>query len=160
MTNQEFSKEKNISTNKVAKMAPYIEGATQCPSCKKWVIPNDAKAIYIPDKRKYTIHSRPYCYVIDAIALDMELNPAISLITEQNVRTIVRELYDNGLIVLKENCDTGSLNHLDYIISLKLIGWQSKTSQEKSKLICQTIQSCANALAQTADAVKSVASNN
>ena len=158
MTIQEFSKEKNISTNKAVKMAPHIEGSTQCPCCKKWIFPNTAKAIYIPDKRKYTTFSRPYCYVIDAIALDMELNPAISAITEQNARTVVRELYDNGLIILKENCDRGSLYHLDYMLSIQLLEWQTKSSQEKSKLICQTIQSCANAIAQTAEAIKNYAS--
>jgi hypothetical protein len=157
MTIQEFSKEKNISTNKAVKMAPRIEGSTQCPCCKKWIFPDTAKAIYIPDKRKYSPYVRPYCYVLDAIALDMDLVSEVSFISDDIRRTVVRELAKNELIVLKDGCDNQSLYHLDYILSLRLIEWQERTNKEKSKLILETINSCAYALGKTAEAVTTVA---
>ena len=157
MTIKEFVKKKEISLDKAKKMAPHIPGSTHCPCCNGWIFPDDAKAIYIPDKRKYSPYVRPYCYVLDAIALDMNLISELSFISDDIQRTVVRELAKNELIVLKDGCDNQSLYHLDYILSLRLIEWQEKKNEEKSKLIFETINSCAYALGKTAEAVTTVA---
>ncbi len=157
MTIKDFAKSKKISLDKVKKMAPYIPGSTHCPCCDGWLFPDDAKAIYIPDKRKYSPYTRAYCYVLDAIALGMDLNSELSLVPDNTQRTVVRELVKNELIVLKDGCDNQSLYHLDYILSLRLIEWQERTNKEKSKLILETINSCAYALGKTAEAVTTVA---
>ena len=157
MTIKDFAKSKKISLDKAKKMAPYIPNSTHCPCCDGWIFPDNSKAIYIPDKRKYSLYARPYCYVLDAISLDMDLNSELSLISDDIKRTVVRELVKNELIILKDGCDSQSLYHLDYILSLKLIEWQERTNKEKSKLILETINSCAYALGKTAEAVTTVA---
>ncbi len=157
MTIKDFAKSKKISLDNAKKMAPYIHNSTHCPCCDGWIFPDNAKAIYIPDKRKYSPYVRPYCYVLDAIALDMDLVPEVSFISDDIRRTVVRELAKNELIVLKDGCDNQSLYHLDYILSLRLIEWQERTNKEKSKLIFETINSCAYALGKTAEAVTTVA---
>ena len=53
MTEKQFQEKWKISKAKLLKMAPYIEGAKQCPNCKKWEFPDNAAAIYIPDRREY-----------------------------------------------------------------------------------------------------------
>ena len=87
----------------------------------------------------------------------MDLNSELSLISDDIKRTVVRELVKNELIILKDGCDNQSLYHLDYILSLRLIEWQERTNKEKSKLILETINSCAYALGKTAEAVTTVA---
>ena len=156
MTIKEFAKEKGISLDNAKKMASYIPDSVHCPCCDGWIFPDNAKAIYIPDKRKYSPYVRPYCYVLDAIALDMDLVSEVSFISDDIRRTVVRELAKNELIVLKDGCDNQSLYHLDYILSLRLIKWQERTNKEKSKLIFETINSCAYALGKTAEAVTTV----
>lgn len=153
MTIKEFSKTRNVSLDQAKKMAPFIHGSTKCPCCNGWIFPDKAKAIYIPDKRKYSPYARPYCYVLDAIALDMDLISELSFISDETKRTVVRELAKNELIVLKDGCDSQSLYHLDYILSLRLIEWQEKKNEEKSRLIYETIKSCADALSKTAEVV-------
>ena len=69
----------------------------------------------------------------------------------------MRELAKNELIVLKDGCDNQSLYHLDYILSLRLVEWKESTNKEKSKLILETIKSCAYALGKTAEAVTTLA---
>ena len=149
MTTKAFAQLKGISLDKAKAMAPYIKGATQCPNCKVWNIPKNAKPIYIPDGRRYSRHARPYCYVLDAIELDMEINFTISCIDEDIYKTVIRELYKNECIVRKENSNVNSLYHLDYMVSLKTVDWQNKKSEEKTKLIYETIQSCADAVGET-----------
>lgn len=114
-------------------------------------------APYIPDKRKYSIYARPYCYVLDAIALKMDLNSNVSNIDDETAKTAVRELYKNGLIVKIEGREKDSLCHLDYMISLKYDNWIKREAKEKSKLICETIISCANAAERTAEAIGALA---
>ena len=99
MTIKEFAKRKEIPMDKAKKMAPYIPNSTHCPCCDRWIFPDDAKAIYIPDKRKYSPRVRAYCYVLDAIALGMELNSELSLVPDDTKRTVVRELFKNELII-------------------------------------------------------------
>ncbi len=153
MTVKEFANINGISTSSAKKMAPYINGATQCPCCEAWTIPNGARPIYIPDKRKYGSCAKPYCYVLDAIALGMDLNQNVLNMDEEKVKTVVRELRKHELIVLREGCDADSLYHLDYIISLKYAEWNERKSQEKTKLIFKTVKSCADAMAKGAEAL-------
>ena len=143
MTISEFANKKGLSIRHIKIMAPYINGAKRCIYCKKWEIPPDSKPIYIPDKRKYNAYSKYYCYVIDAISLDMDLNENVSLISENQIKTVVRELRNFGLITPKNGCPENSFDYQDYMLSLKLIEWHYKKSYEKTKLILEIINSCA-----------------
>jgi len=68
MTTRDFANRKGISHSKVKKMAPYLVGAVKCPKCKCWIIPDNAKPIYIPDKRKYSdVALKLLSYVKDEI---------------------------------------------------------------------------------------------
>jgi len=157
MTTRDFANRKGISHSKVKKMAPYLVGAVKCPKCKCWIIPDNAKPIYIPDKRKYSKLAKNYCYLIDAIALEMDLHPEISCISPETCATIVRELREKELISLKVDKNSESLYHLDYIISLKLLNWNDKKSKEKSELIYKTVLAGFNAIAETANMIRTLA---
>ena len=153
MTIKAFACNNKISASKAKAMAPYIDGASQCPCCKKWIVPHDARPIYIPDKRKYSVCARPYCYVLDAIALGMELKSDVSNINGDIVKTVVRELRKNGLIVIIDGREKNSLYHLDYMISLEYANWQERKNEEKSKLICEIIIAGLNATTELAKVV-------
>lgn len=157
MTTREFANRKGISHSKVKKMAPYLVGAVKCPKCKCWIIPDNAKPIYIPDKRKYSKLAKNYCYLIDAIALEMDLHPEISCISPETCATIVRELRKKELITLKVGKNIESLYHLDYVISLKLLTWNYKESKEKSELIYKTVLAGFSAIAETANMTHTLA---
>ncbi len=157
MTTREFANKKGLSHSKVKKMVPYLVGAIKCPKCKCWIIPDNAKPIYIPDKRKYSKLTKNYCYLVDAIALEMDLHPEISCISPETCETIVRELRKKELIVLKVGKNSESLYHLDYMISLELLNWNDRESKEKSKLICKTVLAGFNAIAETASMTKTLA---
>lgn len=138
------------------KMVPYLKNAYLCPCCNKWWIPEDAKPIYIPNQNTYNKYSRSYCYVIDAIALKMELNENISMISDREVKTIVKVLRDYGCIELLEGSDRNSLNHLDYGLSIAFLGWKEQKSSEKTKMVLSTIKSCANAITSVVELLKPV----
>lgn len=142
MTEKQFRQNWQISEAKLLKMAPFIEGARYCPNCGKWEFPENAKAIYIPDKREYRNDAavKKYAYVLDAICREMELNDQISNIENAVVKTIVRELKKEGWIVLIEGKDDESLYHLDYILSIKLIKWKEVRAAQKRELILQLLR--------------------
>ena len=142
---KEWAKEHKISEQKAKLMAPYIEGAIQCPNCKKWDIPKDAVPYYVPNKNYYTPDTRPYCYVLDAITQKMLIREELCRISPGECRTIVRVLRDNGLLQLRDGCDKDSLNYLDYIQDINADGWLEMKAGQKAKrllnAICSTLKS-------------------
>jgi hypothetical protein len=135
MTLKEFAKKWSISESKAKRMMPYIDGVTRCKSCNAYEIPDDAVAIYIPNKSHYSQRAKLYCYVLDAICRKMELNDSLSLITKQECNTIIKELIKHHLIILKDGCDEDSLNHLDYTTSFEVFEWERKKSAEKCEFV-------------------------
>lgn len=155
MTTKEFAKKWDISQNKVKQMLDFLPGITYCKHCKAAEIPDNAKAIYIPDKRKYSKKEplKKYCYLIDTISQNMVLEEKFTGITKDNAETMVRHLYDEGYLLRKNNAPAGSYNYADYIVSTKIAGWDSMKSEEKAKIISdvlQTINHIANAVEQVA----------
>ena len=157
MTVQQFAKEKGISISKVKKMALYIKGATKCPCCKAWNIPENAMPIYIPDKRNYSLFAKQYCYVMDAISLGMELHPQLSSVDKKSYKTILKELYKHNLIVEKEGTIVENWNYLDFTTTLNAVDWQNKIAKDKSEMICKTIIACANAVTEVSKTVRLIA---
>lgn len=140
----EYAKKWNITKDRAKLMAPYI-GGYKCPCCNQWNIPDDAQAIYIPDKRKYKKECKKYCYLIDAITQNMKLDEDLSSITNIECRTIVRELRSKNAIVLKDGCNQDSLDYCDYMVSADYLNWKQTKDSEKSELILSTIIKCAEA---------------
>jgi hypothetical protein len=156
MNEKEFQEKWQISRAKLLKMAPYIEGAKQCPNCKKWEFPDNAVAIYIPDKREHrsAVHIKNYAYVMDAIVLKMELMEILSTLSDIEVKTAVRELKKEGLIVLLEGKQDNSLCHLDYMPSIKAVKWQELKAAQKRELLTQIFRAVANTVELIATCVK------
>ena len=113
---QEFAKKWNISKQKAAKMCPYISGARKCPCCGAWEVPNNAVAIYIPDKRKYKSKIKKYRYVMDAIEQGMEIHETLSLVSESECKTIVAWLKSQKLLILKQGCSEDNLDYKNYML--------------------------------------------
>ena len=156
MTEKQFQEKWKISKAKLLKMAPYIEGAKQCPNCKKWEFPDNAAAIYIPDRREYknNAYIRNYAYVMDAITFKMRLTEILSTLSDVEVRTVVRELKKEGLIVLLEGKQENSLFHLDYMPSIKLEKWKELKAVQKRELLIQIVRGVANTIELATTCVK------
>ena len=136
----DFAKKHNISAKKARAMAPYIPMARQCSYCRKWDIPEDAKPIYIAHKQKYGV-AKKYGCVLDAIAFDMQIHENFSRVTLVECQTIVPQLRDKGLIVLKHGCPASSVNYTDYMISFSLAEeWRNKDLQHKTELVIETLK--------------------
>lgn len=156
MTEKEFQEKWKISKAKLLKMAPYIEGAKQCHNCKKWEFPDNASAIYIPDRREYknNAYIRNYAYVMDAITFKMRLTEILSTLSDVEVRTVVRELKKEGLIVLLDGKKENSLCHLDYMPSIKVGEWKEFKAMQKRELLIQFFRTVANTIELVATCVK------
>jgi hypothetical protein len=151
MTLNEFAKKWNVSKQKARQMCPYIEGATQCPLCHGWEIPDNAVAIYIPHKQHYKAKFRRHCYVLDAISLGMLLVEELSLISESDCQAIVMQLKNANLIALKPDCGMDSLNYKDYILQIP-DNWDSQNSSEKVQIVIEALKTV-QALATTVTAI-------
>lgn len=120
-------------------MCPYISGARQCPCCGGWDIPDNAVAIYIPDKRKYKKQIQKYCYVMDAIAQGMEIHESLSLVSEEECKTIVSDLRTKNLLILKCGCPNESLDYRDYMLAFSG-NRENETAKEKSAVIVEILK--------------------
>ena len=128
---KEFAKLKGISVDKAKRMDPYIKGATQCPHCKQWSIPENARAIYIPDLRKYKKDSvlRPYYYILESIVSKTESIEAFTGISEQEKRIYIEELI-NGELIRPIN----STNQQEYVLTLKDQNWFNSKNEAKREI--------------------------
>lgn len=140
ISEKEYAKSKGLPLAKVKKMAPYLQGAFQCAYCKKWHIPEDATPIYIPDKRFYSKGAKKPCYVMDAICQGMILDNRVDgcTVTEDECRTIVKQLRDHNKIVLKEGCKKDSLCYRDYLPSMGT--WDTLSPTDKAALITEILK--------------------
>lgn len=139
ISEKEYAKSKGLPLAKVKKMAPYQQGAFQCAYCKKWHIPEDATPIYIPDKRFYSKRAKKYCYVMDAICEGTILDNRVDgcTITDDECRTIVKQLRVHEKIILKEGCQSDSLWYRDYFPSMGV--WDKLRPAEKTDLITKIL---------------------
>lgn len=157
ITIAEYAKKHNLSTAKVKRMVSKLKGAKQCPNCKKWQIPSSTTPIYIPNKRNYKNFAKKYCYVMDSIALNMQLDNDLSSISNHEITTILKELEKENLIILKENIKSTKGKSTDYELSKKGIDWANKQTEDKNKLIFEilkTIQTTAKAVETIATTLK------
>jgi len=140
MTLKKFREKWNLSTEKVKRMLPYIDGAVQCPNCKRWDIPENAVAIYIPDKNKYKEHTKKYCYIMDAIGSKMLLNENLSMISADEIPQYVMELTRNDLIMIASNRPNNSNDYRDYVLTLKGAEWIAAITKRKSEIIIEMLK--------------------
>ena len=156
MTLKSFREKWNLSTAKAKRMLPYIEGATQCPNCKSWNIPENAVAFYIPDKNKYKTHTKKYCYIMDAIGSKMLLNEDLSMISDNELPQYLMELKRNNLITVANDCLDDSENYRDYVLTLNGAEWMNAITERKNEIIIEmqkTIQELAKATQCVATAI-------
>ena len=139
ISTKEIAKLKNISIDKVKKMAPYIEGSKQCPHCKQWDIPENSRALYIPDLRKYKRDAflRPYYYILEAIASKTEIIEVFTGINEQTKKAYIEELKEEGLIKLIESPTSNTSNSEEFILTIKAKHWLDSKNEFKRKIIEQ-----------------------
>ena len=138
LTIKEFSKKWNISSNKVKKMIPFIEGAEEKNGTL--FIPDDAKPLFVKDKRRYRNKlNKDYLFILDAVASNLKAIPELIEIREDILKTKVRELKDNNLIILIEGHED-SLSTNDYCLSLDCIDWINKNNKEKFEIIYKLIE--------------------
>lgn len=129
-----------LKETEIRKMCQYIEGAHQRRKHGAWEIPDQAKPIYIPDKRKYKYQKKykGYIYIMDAITGKMNIILHLLNMSEDEYHTIVRELINNNMIVLLEGRGE-SLSHIDYIPAMQYQNWNEQASFQKVRLISEAI---------------------
>ncbi len=132
MTVSEAAKKWRMTVWQVRKMCRAV-GIQK--NTKGYIISDDMLPVYIPDMRKYRKnHSlRLFCYVLDAITDGLMLDYQLLASSEVQVRTVVRELKENGLIVLLDGKSEASLNYTDYYPSMKCGEWQQKRWQRNTR---------------------------
>ncbi len=138
MTTKEFAKNKNISERKVKVMAPYIDGAVQCPLCKKWQMPEDATPIYIPNKTYYAEKSKMFCYILDAISLGHIIHPELSCVPEDSFLPLIDSLADSKYIARK-NINKNAFDCRNYQLTIHGAEWLNMKSKDKSDLASNII---------------------
>ena len=137
LTIEQYADKHKIEKNKVKQMCPYIDSAEQCVCCKKWLIPEDAAPVYIPDKRLYSKTAKKYCYVLDAINNNQLIIEKITNISEEECRQLVKELAEHKLIkpIAKDTYD-----YRNYMLSIKGTEWRQKNSKEKTKIVMEVLK--------------------
>ena len=133
----QFAKKHKISSAKVSQMLPYIKGAFRCCDCGAWNIPENAIAVYLPDRRLYKSAEeyRQYCYILDAVNLGMHVEPRILNLTENEVHSIVKRLKSKKIIVLIAGRQTGSLNTEDHKLCQIAWQWRVLVSDQRVRFI-------------------------
>ena len=136
ISTKEAAEKWKISDKKVKAMAQYIEGAFECPCCNNWILPDDSMQVYIPDRRHYGKSSlKNYTFILDAIAGRKKIVCELLFLDEVTLRTIVRELNKNGLLIILDGRDENSLEYTDYWIALQYGDWLNKSNQEKLRIV-------------------------
>lgn len=135
---KEFAKNNNISERKAKIMAPYIDGAVQCPLCKKWQIPDGATPIYIPNKTYYAEKSKMFCYILDAISLEHIIYPELSCVPEDSFLPLIDSLADNKYIARK-NINENAFDCRNYQLTIHGAEWLNMKSKEKSDFVLNII---------------------
>lgn len=128
------AKEKwNISEEKVYKVChvmkiPIIKGG--------YAIPDNLKAPYFPDNRKFRRKDKLHIYihVLNAIADELMIIPELINTDDQHVRTAVRELKKSDAIVLLDGAED-NLDYLNYMIGPKYSDWTLHNIKEKLELV-------------------------
>ena len=138
MTTKEFAKNKNISERKAKIMAPYIDGAVQCPLCKKWQIPGDATPIYIPNKTYYAEKSKMFCYILDAISLEHIIHPELSCVPEDRFLQLI-DLLADGNYITRINRNDNRFDCRNYQLTINGAGWLDMKSKEKNEFALNII---------------------
>lgn len=132
--NVKEAKEKwNISEDKVYKVCR----AMKIPMEKDgYVIPDNLKKPYFPDKRKFRKRDKLHIYihVLNAITEELMIIPEIINTDNQHVRTAVRELKNTRAIVLLDGAED-NLDYFNYMIGPKYSDWTLHNTKEKLELV-------------------------
>ena len=101
-----------------------------------YLIPNDMKTPYLPDRRAFLKKNRlhVYIHVLNAITQEQLLIPSLLGTDEQHIRTAVRELRRTEAIVLLEGAED-DLDYRHYMIGMNYASWTYRSVKDKLNLV-------------------------
>lgn len=131
LTKKQFQMKYNLTKREVDGICEYY-GIKKDKG--QFQIPDDTEPVYIPDKRFVKKELRLYLFVSDAIQRKVKLVPALFYSTDDEVRTVVRAMRDNGLLVRIEGRPEDSLEYQDYILGPEFADWK-RSATDNFKLV-------------------------
>ena len=130
-TKKQFQTKYNLTKREVDGICEYYVIKKEK---RQFQIPDDTEPVYIPDKRFVKKELRLYLFVSDAIQRKVKLVPELFYSTDDEVRTVVRVMRDNGLLVRIEGRPEDSLEYQDYILGPKFADWK-RSATDNFKLV-------------------------
>ena len=78
---------------------------------------------------------------MDAIAFGWQIDERLSGVSENECKTIVPQLKNNGLIILKHGCKNDSIDYRDYMLPLALESdWKQQTSNNRTQNVINALK--------------------
>lgn len=135
MTTLDASKKWKMKTKKVQEFCKKAS-IPQDNSSHHYIIPDDMKAPYYPDKRNFKNKSylHVYLHVIEAIATEKMIIPCLIETDSDHIRTAVRELRDSNVIVPLDGHED-NLEYENYMIGMHYSDWLTHSIKEKLEII-------------------------
>ena len=130
-TKKQFQTKYNLTKREVDGICEYYVIKKEK---RQFQIPDDTEPVYIPDKRFANTELRLYLFVSDAIQRKVKLVPELFYSTDDEVRTVVRVMRDNGLLVRIEGRPEDSLEYQDYILGPEFADWK-RSATDNFKLV-------------------------
>lgn len=130
-TKKQFQTKYNLTKREVDGICEYYGIKKEK---RQFQIPDDTEPVYIPDKRFVKKELRLYLFVSDAIQRKVKLVPELFYSTDDEVRTVVRVMRDNGLLVRIEGRPEDSLEYQDYILGPEFSDWK-RSATDNFKLV-------------------------
>lgn len=130
-TKKQFQTKYNLTKREVDGICEYYVIKKEK---RQFQIPDDTEPVYIPDKRFVKKELRLYLFVSDAIERKVKLVPELFYSTDDEVRTVVRVMRDNGLLVRIEGRPEDSLEYQDYILGPEFADWK-RSATDNFKLV-------------------------
>ena len=115
----------------------------------QYSIPEDTVPIYIPDKRYLKQDLRVYIFVADAICRKLQIAPELFNSSDEEIKTVVRVMRNEELIVLLEGRQETSLDYRDYMPGIKLSAWK-REERNRLKLLKDIMNGIVEAAAKGA----------
>ena len=130
-TKKQFQTKYNLTKREVDGICEYYVIKKEK---RQFQIPDDTEPVYIPDKRFVKKELRLYLFVSDAIQRKVKLVPELFYSTDDEVRTVVRVMRDNGFLVRIEGRPEDSLEYQDYILGPEFADWK-RSATDNFKLV-------------------------
>ena len=145
MKPKDMAKRYDAKMNEVYLACQHINGANKVKG--KWIIPDDARMIYVPTSNKKSAND-VYVYLLDAIIKKWDIKLDILRIPDEaTLRTYLRELQEKGIVRLKEGRKEGN-NVSDYVHTINAKDWQESRFNTKSSLMQKIFEICVEKTAE------------